>query len=104
MTDTTDSPSDDQPEAGGRQKTVNGNTREVWTRGLWMLVLLLLFSIAQALLWATAILQFGWLLFTGRKNPHITDFGTKLGNWMAITARYQAVAGEEKPFPWSEWK
>ncbi|MCO8146179.1 DUF4389 domain-containing protein [Rhodovulum tesquicola] len=69
-----------------------------------MLVLLVLFSVAQTLLVATTVLQFGWMLFTKRKNPQITDFGVKLGNWMAITARYLAVASEEKPFPWTAWK
>ncbi|MEX5727093.1 hypothetical protein Ga0609869_000446 [Rhodovulum iodosum] len=82
---------------------VSGPAKAVWIRGGWMLVLLILFSIAQTLLVATAILQFGWMLFTKKHNPHITEFGTKLGNWMATTARYQAVASEEKPFPWSEW-
>lgn len=97
MTDTPDpTPESRSPDSGGN--------RETWARGAWMLVLLVLFSIAQTLLVATALLQFGWMLFTRKSNPNITEFGTKLGNWMAMTARYQAVASEDKPFPWSEWK
>lgn len=110
MTDTPDQAHDpqsgpDEPSrrpAGGAAD--GGDGRAVWARGGWMLVLLILFSIAQTLLVATAILQFGWMLFTRRKNPHLTDFGVKLGNWMAMTARFEAVASEEKPFPWNEWK
>jgi hypothetical protein len=97
MSDTHDSTDRSTP-AGGSEN------REIWARGAWMLVLLILFSIAQTLLVATAILQFGWMIFTKKPNPHITDFGTKLGNWMATNARFQAVASEDKPFPWTEWK
>jgi len=97
MADTYDRTEQPKPENGSDNK-------EIWARGAWMLVLLILFSIAQTLLLATAILQFGWMLFTKKSNPHITEFGTKLGNWMATNARYQAVASEEKPFPWTEWK
>ncbi|TCO71924.1 DUF4389 domain-containing protein [Rhodovulum euryhalinum] len=111
MTDTPDQPPEslERPAAGTvppRDPTAAeaAESRAVWARGGWMLVLLILFSIAQSLLVATAILQFGWMLFTKAKNPHISDFGARLGNWMAINARYQAVASDEKPFPWSEWK
>lgn len=78
--------------------------RALWSRAAWMVVLLFLFSVAQYLLIATAILQFGWKLFTRQANPNIADFGVKLGNWLAMNARFQAMASEDKPFPWSEWK
>ncbi len=76
----------------------------IWLRGLWMLVLLVLFSLAEKVMWLVALLQFGWMLFAGRKNPHITGFGEKLGNWMAMTAQFQAGTSEEKPFPWTPWR
>ncbi|MBN2906809.1 MAG: DUF4389 domain-containing protein [Rhodobacteraceae bacterium] len=110
MPETPDPTPQDPPQTGAGTGTPPGappgpsETRAVWNRGGWMLVLLILFSIAQTLLVATAVLQFGWMLFTKKKNQHIADFGTKLGNWMATNARFQAVASEEKPFPWSEWK
>ncbi|TCM84599.1 DUF4389 domain-containing protein [Rhodovulum steppense] len=92
------------PSSRGSADAGPRDSRAVWIRGAWMLVLLILFSVAQTLLVATALLQFGWMLFTRQKNPHITEFGSRLGNWMAITARYLAVASEEKPFPWTAWK
>ncbi|TCP26449.1 DUF4389 domain-containing protein [Rhodovulum adriaticum] len=89
---------------GPETPAVQADKRAVWVRGAWMVVLMLLFSVAQALLWLTAILQFGWLLFTGKPNPNITVFGTRLGNWLAMTARFQAMESEDKPFPWSAWE
>lgn len=103
MTDTPDPIPDPSPKPSAAGPDT-GDSRAVWARGGWMLVLLILFSIAQTLLVATAVLQFGWMLFTRAKNPHIAEFGAKLGNWMAMTARFEALASDDKPFPWSEWK
>ncbi|TCP62935.1 uncharacterized protein DUF4389 [Rhodovulum bhavnagarense] len=98
MTDAPDPTSNPSPSLKPVDKSA------AWRRGAWMLVLLILFSIAHSVLAATAVLQFGWLLFTGKANPNISDFGEKLGNWLAMNARFQAVASEDKPFPWNEWK
>ncbi|MGB8622655.1 MAG: DUF4389 domain-containing protein [Paracoccaceae bacterium] len=76
----------------------------IWMRGLMMLVLLVLFSIAQTVLVACAVLQFGWMLFARERNRHIAGFGKALGNWMAMTARFEAGESEDKPFPWSAWR
>jgi hypothetical protein len=75
-----------------------------WMRGAWMLILVILLRIAEIVLFVCAVLQFGWLLFAKNRNANIARFGEKLGNWMAMTARFLSGASEEKPFPWSEWK
>ncbi|MHC0054872.1 DUF4389 domain-containing protein [Actibacterium sp. D379-3] len=76
----------------------------IWLRGLWMVILAVLFAVAETVLLVCAVLQFGWLLFAKKKNGFIADFGGKLGNWLAITARFQTGASEEKPFPWTAWR
>jgi len=109
MADTTPTPQTEEKPSGeftpgAAAQAAKGDGRAVWGRGAWMLLLLVLFYLSWLLLIATAVLQFGWMLFTKKPNPHITDFGTKLGNWMAMNARFQSVASDDKPFPWSEWK
>lgn len=76
----------------------------IWMRGLWMLLLGALFAVAEVLMWVIAVLQFGWMLFAKERNTRIAEFGEKLGNWLAITMRYQSGASEEKPFPWTDWR
>lgn len=91
------------PEAGagaGAEK-MSEEKRAVWRRGLWMLVLLVLFYVAQTVVVITAVLQFGWLLIAGERNPHLAAFGEKLAEWMARTVRFEAAASEDKPFPWA---
>jgi Domain of unknown function (DUF4389) len=74
-----------------------------WMRGLFVLLLLLAFGVAQGLLWVGALVQFLWLLFAGEPNPALVRFGRSLSRWIADTARYIVCASEAKPFPWAAW-
>ena len=56
-------------------------------RGLFMLLLLLAFALAQSLLWVIAIAQFCWLLFAGEHNAPIARFGALAGRLCASRAR-----------------
>lgn len=78
-------------------------TQEVWYRGLWMLVLLILFQIGQTVLIACTIIQFLWMLFAKEKNAFVAEFGASLSEWLRKTARFNAGASDEKPFPWTRW-
>jgi hypothetical protein len=72
-------------------------------RFLFMLLFLLLFAIAETILWAVTVLQFFWMLFNeGRPNDNIAEFGARLGVWMKRVTMYQSGATDEKPFPWRE--
>ena len=75
----------------------------VWMRGLYMLLLVLAFGVAQTLLCVTAIAQFHWLLFAGEANSQIAQFGNSLSRWLADAARYLSCASDAKPFPWAPW-
>jgi len=91
-----------EPDATGG---VPGRQSEgIWMRGLWTLILFLLFGVAEMLVVVTAILQFGWMLFGKEKNAFIAGFGLSLGKWLAKTARFQSGASDEKPFPWTKWE
>jgi len=78
-------------------------TRSTWTRGLYMLAFILLFALAETVLTLIAILQFLWLIFTGRRNDALRDFGASLSIWMGDVARFQACDTDAKPFPWDRW-
>lgn len=82
-------------------ETVSGP--KAWPRGAFMLLFIVLASLAQNLLSVIAVLQFLWLLFARSPNPFLTRFGAALGAWFQATARYQACASEERPFPFADW-
>lgn len=75
----------------------------IWMRGLMMLILALMFGLAETVLAVLALVQFLWMVFTREKNSLLMDLGVGLGEWMAATARFQSGATEDKPFPWGKW-
>lgn len=84
-----------EPEGAGRGP--------VWRRGGIALVFLIAVEIGQFLMNVTAILQFGWQLFTGRPNAFLREFGTSLSTWLRDAAAFVTCASEERPFPWAPW-
>jgi Domain of unknown function (DUF4389) len=77
--------------------------RNVWKRGLLMLLFVIAFGAAQMVLNTIAIVQFLWLLFTREPNNPLVRFGNSLAIWLADVARFQTCATDERPFPWRPW-
>jgi len=72
-------------------------------RFLYTIVFLVLFAIAETILWAMTIGQFLWMLVNqGRPNDNIAEFGARLGVWLKRVAMYLSGTTDEKPFPWRE--
>ena len=75
----------------------------VWRRGGIALILLIGVEIAKSLMVVTAIVQFGWMLATGRPNAFLSGFGASLAAWLREAAAFATCASEERPFPWAPW-
>jgi hypothetical protein len=78
-------------------------TRDVWMRGLFMLLFMIGFAIGQSLLNIVAIVQFIWLLFAREPNRSLAHFGNSLAMWIAEIGRFLTCATDDKPFPWAPW-
>ncbi len=77
--------------------------REVWKRGLFMLLFVIAFGVGQTILNVLALVQFLWLLFTREPNNPLVRFGNSLAIWLADVARFQTCATDQKPFPFRPW-
>ena len=90
-----------QPEPGA-PKSLHPATKAVWTRGLYMLAIAVLFGLAQTALHVMTLVQF-IVMVTGRGQPNeqIAKFGKTMGSWQLKAARFQTADSEEKPWPWS---
>ncbi len=77
--------------------------RDVWKRGLFMLLFAVAFGIGQMALNVITIVQFLWLLIQRERNEYLVRFGASLSNWFAEVARFQTGVTEDKPFPWRPW-
>jgi hypothetical protein len=78
-------------------------TRDVWMRGLFMLLFMIGFTVGQSLLNLLAIVQFFWLLFARESNQFLARFGNALSIWLAEIGRFLTCATDNKPFPWRPW-
>jgi len=78
-------------------------TRDVWIRGLIMLLFMIGFWVGQSLLNLLAVVQFIWLLVSHEPNQPLARFGRSLSAWLAEVGQFLSCASEEKPFPWRSW-
>jgi len=78
-------------------------TRDVWMRGLFMLLFMIGFTVGVWLLNLLAIVQFVWLLAAREPNHFIARFGSSLSIWLAEIGRFLTCATDDKPFPWRAW-
>ena len=76
----------------------------IWMRALHMIIFMVLFGVAETLLFFMAIFQFLWMLFTKKRNPSIAQFGDMVSAWLRDVGRFQSGATDDKPFPWSDMK
>ena len=77
-------------------------TRDVWLRGLFMLLFMIGFAVGQWLLNFLALVQFVWLLLAREPNQFIARFGNSLSIWLAEIGRFLTCATDDKPFPWRQ--
>ena len=76
-----------------------------WMRGLFMLLFGFFYHIAVMLLGAVAIIQFVWVLATGRNNPQLTEFGAGLSRYFyqvvrfLTRSRFPSAIGPASPCP-----
>jgi hypothetical protein len=78
-------------------------TREIWIRGLIMLLFMIAYGFGLWVLNLLAIAQFLWLLFARQSNQLIAIFGSSLSAWLAEIGCFITAATEEKPFPFRPW-
>lgn len=73
------------------------------TRGLFMLLMGMLYSLAGTVLLAVAVIQFVFLIAAEKPNTRLTAFGKSLAEYIRQIVEFQTFVTEEKPFPFSDW-
>jgi len=79
------------------------SNRNVWMRGLYMLLFLIAYSVAELVIGVVAIFQFVVVLFTGRANKNALELGNNLSTYVYQVFRFQTFNTETKPYPFSDW-
>lgn len=86
------------------QDTTSGlEKRNIWLRGLLMILMGLAYQLAGTVLFFTAILQFIFTLASNAPNPRLAAFGQSLGRFQSQIAKFVSFASEVVPFPFTDW-
>lgn len=86
-----------------RGRTSGLTDPKVWIRGLFMLLFALIYSLAEVVVLAVAVFQFGTVLLTGRPNERLLEFGSNLSTYMYEIVLFFTYNTEQKPFPFDAW-
>lgn len=76
--------------------------RPVWVRGFYMLLMLVIWHVAEAVLLGVAVIQFIFAL-TGGPNERLTHFGKGLARYLQQIAAFVTFNSNELPFPFADW-
>lgn len=79
------------------------NKRNIWIRGLFMLLMFLAFQVSGTVLCIVTVIQYVIMLLNGTPNERLVLFGRSLGRYLQQIADFQSFATEKMPFPFSDW-
>ena len=74
-----------------------------WKRGLFILLFALFYSIAEIVLGAIVLFQFGSQLITGKTNDKLSEFSRGLTAYFYQLLQFFTYRSEVKPYPFSDW-
>jgi hypothetical protein len=77
--------------------------RNIWLRGLFMLLMGFAFQVSGTVLCIVTVIQFVMVLLNDAPNARLVSFGRSLGRYLRQIANFLTFATEEMPFPFSDW-
>jgi len=77
--------------------------RNVWLRGLFMLIFIFFMGVAKFVILVVAGCQFLAILFTAEENNNLLKFGKSLSVYDYQIMLYLTYNSEFKPFPMGDW-
>jgi hypothetical protein len=77
--------------------------RNIWLRGLLMILMGLAYQLSVTVLFFIAVIQFVIALVSDKPNPRLSSFGRSLGRFQSQIANFVSFASEDVPFPFADW-
>ncbi len=77
--------------------------RETWIRALYVILFTLIYSVAEIVVVAVVVLQFGFVLIAGDRNQKLLDLGASLSRFIYQILQYATFKSDDRPFPFSDW-
>jgi hypothetical protein len=77
--------------------------RNIWIRGLFMLLMALAFQVSGTVVCFVTVIQFLIMLLNGTPNARLVLFGRSMGRYLKQIVDFLTFAAEEIPFPFNDW-
>lgn len=74
-----------------------------WRRLLYVILFAVIYTVAEIVLAAVIVVQFGFVLITGQRNQNLLHFGASLSRFMYDVLRYFTFNSDDTPFPFQPW-
>ena len=84
------------------ENTVTGK-RNIWTRGIFMLLMALGFQVSATVICFVTVIQFVLVLMNDTPNDRLVSFGRNLARYLQQIVNFLTFSTEEIPFPFSDW-
>lgn len=82
---------------------VSTRQRNIWIRGLFMLLMAFAFHVSGTVIGIVAVIQFVMTLLNDAPNARLVSFGRSLGRYMQQIVDFLTFATEQLPFPFNDW-
>jgi len=79
------------------------NNRNIWIRGLFMLLMALAFHVSGTVVCFVTVIQFLIMLLNGTPNARLVLFGRSMGRYLKQIVDFLTFAAEQIPFPFNDW-
>jgi len=77
--------------------------KPTWTRGLYILLFIVIYNIAEIVVYAVVFLQFLFTLFSGDRNAQLQSLGKNLSTFIYQVFMYITYNSDERPYPFAPW-
>lgn len=77
--------------------------RSIWVRILYMVIMVIAYSVAETVLVVVSIFQFLTVLITGSVNETLQRFGANLSTYQYTILQFATFNREDLPFPFNDW-
>jgi len=76
---------------------------DTWTRGLFMLLFVVIYSVTEFVLGALVLFQFLHVLFTRETNERVLELTSDISVFIYQILQFLTFSSEVKPYPFADW-
>lgn len=78
--------------------------KEIWFRGLYMLLFLVILGLVKGIVFIVAVIQFILAAVNKTPNERLRNFGQGLSTYLYNITQFLIFNTDDKPFPFEDWK